>query len=383
MSKKKNTVTTNRTKGAVIALVILLVIAAAGVGVLGYYSSGFSDWSRIEAFFAADSGTPGDTNAPDDGENSTPPAATASYADLSVGNLIPTLYFNTDFDVKGYFADIYPYGLPQNFGIWFMSELYYTVLGGISPEVGKELCVVPLLQIDTAASDPLDIAIMYDGTLVYSSSECSIDGTEYPAGWQIDSIEVLQGFSFDDENLTEEAALKAVAAQIVAVSGLEHLRYFISQDEEVFYGENTKIIDEGVKQREMFTTLHFNTALDVNEYLLAQVSAESLVYQPLMISCNRGETVLSVMSLTQLTGEFSDLNNIVIVCDSTASNTLERTFVYCSEDFNYKGADYSAGWQCGELEFENALIVDAVAGKNFLKYFVSFDGEFAALEEAE
>ena len=376
MSKKKNTVTTNRTKGAVIALVILLVIAAAGVGVLGYYSSGFSDWSRIEAFFAADSGTPGDTNAPDDGENSTPPAATASYADLSVGNLIPTLYFNTNFDVKGYFADIYPYGLPQNFGILFMSETIYQALG-FMPEYGKSLVITPLKEVDANVSDALDIAIMYDGTVVYCSSECSVDGTEYPAGWQIDSIEVLQEFSFDG---TEDVAFKAIAAQIVATSGLEHLRYFISQDG-VFYNEAANIVDDGIQPREMFTTVYFDTSFDVAEYLIGQVTAESLVYQPLMIRC--GETLLSVMSLTQLTGSFEDINNIVIVCDSAASGTLEREFIYCSEDFYYKSSGYKAGWQCGELEFDNGLIVDAVAGKNFLKYFVSFDGEFAALEEAE
>lgn len=377
MSKKKNTVTTNRTKGAVIALVILLVIAAAGVGVLGYYSSGFSDWSRIEAFFAADSGTPGDTNAPDDGENPTPPAATASYADLSVGNLIPTLYFNTNFDVKGYFADIYPYGLPQNLGILFMSETIYQALG-FMPEYGKSLVITPLKEVDANVSDALDIAIMYDGTVVYCSSECSVDGTEYPAGWQIDSIEVLQEFSFIED--TEDVAFKAIAAQIVATSGLEHLRYFISQDG-VFYNEAANIVDDGIQQREMFTTVYFDTSFDVAEHLIGQLTAESLVYQPLMILC--GETLLSVMSLTQLTGSFEDINNIVIVCDSAASGTLEREFIYCSEDFYYKSSGYKAGWQCGELEFDNGLIVDAVAGKNFLKYFVSFDGEFAALEEAE
>lgn len=377
MSKKKNTVTTNRTKGAVIALVILLVIAAAGVGVLGYYSSGFSDWSRIEAFFAADSGTPGDTNAPDDGENPTPPAATASYADLSVGNLIPTLYFNTNFDVKGYFADIYPYGLPQNFGILFMSETIYQALG-FMPEYGKSLVITPLKEVDANVSDALDIAIMCDGTVVYCSSECSVDGTEYPAGWQIDSIEVLQEFSFIDD--TEDVAFKAIAAQIVATSGLEHLRYFISQDG-VFYNEAANIVDDGIQQREMFTTVYFDTSFDVAEHLIGQLTAESLVYQPLIIRC--GETLLSVMSLTQLTGSFEDINNIVIVCDSAASGTLEREFIYCSEDFYYKSSGYKAGWQRGELEFDNGLIVDTVAGKNFLKYFVSFDGEFAALEEAE
>lgn len=377
MSKKKNTVTTNRTKGAVIALVILLVIAAAGVGVLGYYSSGFSDWSRIEAFFAADSGTPGDTNAPDDGENSTPPAVAASYADLSVGNLIPTLYFNTNFDVKGYFADIYPYGLPQNFGILFMSETIYQALG-FMPEYGKSLVITPLKEVDANVSDALDIAIMYDGTVVYCSSECSVDGTEYPAGWQIDSIEVLQEFSFIED--TEDVAFKAMAAQIVATSGLEHLRYFISQDG-IFYNEAANIVDDGIQQREMFTTVYFDTSFDVAEHLIGQLTAESLVYQPLMILC--GETLLSVMSLTQLTGSFEDINNIVIVCDSAASGTLEREFIYCSEDFYYKSSGYKAGWQRGELEFDNGLIVDTVAGKNFLKYFVSFDGEFAALEEAE
>lgn len=377
MSKKKNTVTTNRTKGAVIALVILLVIAAAGVGVLGYYSSGFSDWSRIEAFFAADSGTPGDTNAPDDGENSTPPAVAASYADLSVGNLIPTLYFNTNFDVKGYFADIYPYGLPQNFGILFMSETIYQALG-FMPEYGKSLVITPLKEVDANVSDALDIAIMYDGTVVYCSSECSVDGTEYPAGWQIDSIEVLQEFSFIED--TEDVAFKAMAAQIVATSGLEHLRYFISQDG-VFYNEAANIVDDGIQQREMFTTVYFDTSFDVAEHLIGQLTAESLVYQPLMILC--GETLLSVMSLTQLTGSFEDINNIVIVCDSAVSGTLEREFIYCSEDFYYKSSGYKAGWQRGELEFDNGLIVDTVAGKNFLKYFVSFDGEFAALEEAE
>lgn len=377
MSKKKNTVTTNRTKGAVIALVILLVIAAAGVGVLGYYSSGFSDWSRIEAFFAADSGTPGDTNAPDDGENSTPPAVAASYADLSVGNLIPTLYFNTNFDVKGYFADIYPYGLPQNFGILFMSETIYQALG-FMPEYGKSLVITPLKEVDANVSDALDIAIMYDGTVVYCSSECSVDGTEYPAGWQIDSIEVLQEFSFIED--TEDVAFKAIAAQIVATSGLEHLRYFISQDG-VFYNEAANIVDDGIQQREMFTTVYFDTSFDVAEHLIGQLTAESLVYQPLIILC--GETLLSVMSLTQLTGSFEDINNIVIVCDSAASGTLEREFIYCSEDFYYKSSGYKAGWQRGELEFDNGLIVDTVAGKNFLKYFVSFDGEFAALEEAE
>lgn len=377
MSKKRNTVTTNRTKGAIIALVILLVIAAAGVGVLGYYSSGFSDWSRIEALFAADSGTPGDTNAPDDGENSTPPAAAASYADLSVGNLIPTLYFNTDFDVKGYFADVYPYGLPQNFGILFMSETIYQALG-FMPEYGKSLVITPLKEVDANVSDALDIAIMHDGTVVYCSSECSVDGTEYPAGWQIDSIEVLQEFSFIDD--TEDVAFKAIAAQIVATSGLEHLRYFISQDG-VFYNEAANIVDDGIQQREMFTTVYFDTSFDVAEHLIGQLTAESLVYQPLMIRC--GETLLSVMSLTQLTGSFEDINNIVIVCDSAASGTLEREFIYCSEDFYYRSSGYKAGWQCGELEFDNGLIVDAVAGKNFLKYFVSFDGEFAVLEEAE
>ena len=377
MSKKRNTSATSKTKGAVIAIVILLVIAAVGVGVLGYYSSGFSDWSRIEAFFAADSGTPGDTNAPDDGENPTPPAATASYADLSVGNLIPTLYFNTDFDVKGYFADVYPYGLPQNFGIWFMSELFYQARGFMS-EYGKSLVITPLKEVDANVSDALDIAVMYDETVVYCSSECSVDGTEYPAGWQIDSIEVLQEFSFIED--TEDVAFKAVAAQIVAASGLEHLRYFISQDG-VFYNEAANIVDDGIQQREMFTTLYFNTSFDVAEYLMGQLTAESLVYQPLMIRC--GETLLSVMSLTQLTGSFEDINNIVIVCDSAASGTLEREFIYCSEDFYYKSSGYKAGWQCGELEFDNGLIVDAVSGKNFLKYFVSFDGEFAALEEAE
>lgn len=377
MSKKKNTVTTNRTKGAVIAIVILLVIAAAGVGVLGYYSSGFSDWSRIEALFAADSGTPGDTNAPDDGENSTPPAAAASYSDLSVGNLIPTLYFNTDFDVKGYFADVYPYGLPQNFGIWFMSELFYQARGFMS-EYGKSLVITPLKEVDANVSDALDIAVMYDETVVYCSSECSVDGTEYPAGWQIDSIEVLQEFSFIDD--TEDVAFKAIAAQIVATSGLEHLRYFISQDG-VFYNEAANIVDDGIQQREMFTTVYFDTSFDVAEHLIGQLTAESLVYQPLMIRC--GETFLSVMSLAQTTGSFEDINNILIVCDSAASGTLEREIIYCSEDFYYRSSGYKAGWQCGELEFDNGLIVDAVAGKNFLKYFVSFDGEFAALEEAE
>ena len=377
MSKKRNTSATSRTKGAVIAIVILLVIAAAGVGVLGYYSSGFSDWSRIEAFFAADSGTPGDTNAPDDGENPTPPAEAASYVDLSVGNLIPTLYFNTNFDVKGYFADIYPYGLPQNFGILFMSELFYQARG-FMPEYGKSLVITPLKEVDANVSDALDIAVMYDGTVVYCSSECSVDGTEYPAGWQIDSIEVLQEFSFIED--TEDVAFKAIAAQIVAASGLEHLRYFISQDG-VFYNEAANIVDDGIQPREMFTTVYFDTSFDVAEHLIGQVTAESLVYQPLMIRC--GETLLSVMSLTQLTGSFEDINNIVIVCDSAASGTLEREFIYCSEDFYYKSSGYKAGWQCGELEFDNGLIVDAVAGKNFLKYFVSFDGEFAALEEAE
>lgn len=379
MSKKKNTVTTNRTKGALIALVILLVIAAAGVGVLGYYSSGFSDWSRIEAFFAADSGTPGDTNAPDDGENPTPPAATASYADLSVGNLIPTLYFNTDFDVKGYFAEVYPYGLPQNFGIWFMSETIYQALG-FMPEYGKSLVITPLKEVDASVSDPLDIAIMYDETtVVYTSSECAVNGSNYSAGWQVDCLDIFQDFSFDDVE-TEEDAFKAIAAQIVATSGLEHLRYFISQDG-VFYNEAANIVDDGIQQREMFTTVYFDTSFDVAEHLIGQLTAESLVYQPLMIVC--GETLLSVMSLTQLTGSFEDINNIVIVCDSAASGTLEREFIYCSEDFYYKSSGYKAGWQCGELEFDNGLIVDAVSGKNFLKYFVSFDGEFAALEEAE
>lgn len=376
MSKKRNTSATSKTKGAVIAIVILLVIAATGVGVLGYYSSGFSDWSRIEALFAADSGTPGDTNTPDDGENPTPPAAAASYSDLSVGNLIPTLYFNTDFDVKGYFADVYPYGLPRNFGIWFMSETIYQALG-FMPEYGKSLVITPLKEVDANVSDALDIAVMYDETVVYCSSECSVDGTEYPAGWQIDSIEVLQEFSFDD---TEDVAFKAIAAQIVATSGLEHLRYFISQDG-VFYNEAANIVDDGIQPREMFTTVYFNTDFDVAEHLIGQLTAESLVYQPLMIRC--GETFLSVMSLAQLTGSFEDINNILIVCDSAASGTLEREIIYCSEDFYYRSSGYKAGWQCGELEFDNGLIVDAVAGKNFLKYFVSFDGEFAALEEAE
>lgn len=381
MSKRRNTIATSRTKGAVIALVILLVIAAAGVGVLGYYSSGFSDWSRIEALFAADSDTPGDTNAPDDGENPTPPAATASYADLSVGNLIPTLYFNTDFDVKGYFADVYPYGLPQNFGIWFMSELAYQMLG-FMPEYGKSLVITPLKEVDASVSDPLDIAIMYDETtVVYTSSECAVNGSNYSAGWQVDCLDIFRDFSFDDVE-TEEDAFKAIAAQIVATSGLEHLRYFISQDG-VFYNEAANIVDDGIQQREMFTTLYFNTAFDVSEYLLAQVSANSLAYQPLVVLCSDGETALSVMSLTQLTGNFEDINTIVIVCDSTTSSTPEMEFIYCSEDFYYNSSEYKAGWQCGELEFDNALIVDTVAGKNFLKYFVSFDGEFAALEEAE
>ena len=175
-------------------------------------------------------------------------------------------------------------------------------------------------------------------------------------------------------------AFKAIAAQIVAASGLEHLRYFISQDG-VFYNEAANIVDDGIQQREMFTTVYFDTSFDVAEHLIGQLTAESLVYQPLMIRC--GETFLSVMSLAQTTGSFEDINNILIVCDSAASGTLEREIIYCSEDFYYRSSGYKAGWQCGELEFDNGLIVDAVAGKNFLKYFVSFDGEFAALEEAE
>lgn len=388
MSKKRNTVASNRTKGAVIAIVILLVIAAAGVGVLGYYSSGFSDWSRIESYFAADSGTPDDGNTSDDdadpspdAQDPTPPAVAASYADLSVGNLIPTLYFNTDFDVKGYFADMYPYGLPQNFGIWFMSELYYQVFGSFEADFGKELCVVPLTQVDAAASDPLDIAILFDDTVVYTSSECSVNGVNYPGGWYIDHIKVLQDFSLDDENITEEVVFKAVAAQIVATSGLEHLRYFISQDDGIFYDESANIEDEGIRHGEMFDTLYFNTGFDVDEYLIGRLTAESLIYQPLMVLCIDGETALSVMSLTQLTGNPEDIDNIVIIFDClvSSSGTSEQTIVYCSKDFSYKNVDYSAGWQCGELELDNAFIVDAVAGKNFLKFFVSYDGEFAAL----
>lgn len=61
----KNTKQSRKANGWLTALIVILMIACVGVGLIGYYSAGFSDWSDFEAAFGGDKQPADET--PDDG----------------------------------------------------------------------------------------------------------------------------------------------------------------------------------------------------------------------------------------------------------------------------------------------------------------------------
>ena len=84
--------------GILIAAVVILMCACVAIGLIGYYSVGFTDWTKFGG-----EAPPAEPATPDELE--VPEEPVKYYSNIEVGDILGTVYFNKDFDIKSFLAE--------------------------------------------------------------------------------------------------------------------------------------------------------------------------------------------------------------------------------------------------------------------------------------
>ena len=354
-----------------INIVILLVIVAAGVGVLGYYSSGFADWSTIQEALGI--------NYSDEQsfEESEPPTKSVSYSRIYTGDTVSRLYFNKDVDLKIYLSDTFqdaqwtsipllgfgsgqPYinNSPRNEKV--IALVSGAELNGVNGNEWSEEDVA-LVCIDGSTTD----THLWDYSIIYSSKE----------GWTIE-----ENF-LDINSKTEvfpEMGLPIVVTEIYAQN---IFRAFMSTDN-IFSVDSISEKYVEIVKGDILSTIFFNTAYNLKE--LYDADALNLIsmsfYATTPSEGTRGPEV-RIMALPgyAVTRNFDDADEIFIILTIRDGENYKYEIVYSSMVTSTPYGDVTeAGWQKSSYTFNDAVYMcGGYFGQNIGRTIISSNDVFA------
>ena len=383
------------------ALVVILMIACVGVGLIGYYSAGFSDWSDFEAAFGGNT----DTEEPDVEDPDDSLAVTASYTPIEEGDFVKRIYFNKDFDVKS----LFPGNVEKYATIFFFSSYYSDMEAGENLEYMNKVLFVgnPSMIASTDASEDT-VGIFYsksdDVQVIYLSSACTIDGVEYEAGWHIedDYIDIFVSPEITEELFNTSDGFESIAVsancEVYQIIGQNIFKYFISADG-VFAEEPGEYVP--IETGDVISQLYFNTDLDLKEFISAHFDVLPFTMVSPVIYMN-GDYIKIMMYTGLILADGSTYEDFMAVKDElilvaiisnergdTEVKVLYSSFAGSLPEF---GTVETAGWQTDRLNLDArgqaGIVADinmsssSVTGQNVFKYFISAnDGVFADVSE--
>lgn len=170
-NKTRNTQSRSKATAWLTALIVILMIACVGVGLIGYYSAGFSDWSQFEAAFGGDKQpadeTPGTGKSEENGFNTV--ITNSERVLLAVSAATTAAESNTV--SKTLTATVLPEDAPDKSVDW--SVAWYVPLEG-EPDVTDYVTVTP-------QSDGSNIATVkahqgFEGASIYITVTTRIGG---------------------------------------------------------------------------------------------------------------------------------------------------------------------------------------------------------------
>lgn len=372
-------------------IVVLLTIVCVGVGLVGYYSAGFSDWSVFEEAFSIGkqpaNETPGDGgNVEEPGDIEEPVAA---YKTIQLNDLLPRVYFNKDFDVKGYINEMYPNGLTDEIGIKISNNSrdgHY--------DQDRNLILAPMNKISNFKPAgieyaPNDFAIILAGPYIpsgyeatnifYVSRAIESDSLTVQEGW-LTQNEYFNLMKLDFDNPGESTEPADTQIRVVEIYGQDIFRNFISTDG-VFYDAAEKNIATSsyiIAAGDIVPVMYFDTDFDVKAYFetlpqgLAMAAMMSTVIGDIS---EESYYTLMVCSIGMFTGVFQDYNEIVIV----ATSNTDTQIIYSSKACELQGVTVETpGWQCDKIDLrEKGLTSYAVQeptiGMNLCPFISSYD----------
>lgn len=372
-------------------IVVLLTIVCAGVGLVGYYSAGFSDWSDFEEAFSI--GKQPANEAPGDGGNVEEPGdieePVAAYKAIKLNDLLPRVYFNKDFDVKGYINEMYPNGLTDGIGI----KISNNSRNG-QYDQDRNLILAPMTKIIDFKSlgieyAPNDFAIILAGRYIpsgyeatnifYVSRAIESDSLTVQEGW-LTQNEYFDLMKLDFDNPGESTEPADTQIRVVEIYGQDIFRNFISTDG-VFYDAAEKNIATSsyiIAAGDIVPVMYFDTDFDVKAYF--ETLPQGLGMAAMMstvIGDISEESYYSLMvcSIAMFTGVFQDYNEIVIV----ATSNTDTQIIYSSKACELQGVTVETpGWQCDKIDLrEKGLTSYAVQeptiGMNLCPFISAYD----------
>lgn len=201
--------------GILIAAVVILMCACVAIGLIGYYSVGFTDWTKFGG-----EAPPAETETPDELEVPEEPVEIEPvkyYSNIEVGDILGTVYFNKDFDIKSFLAE----SIGEN-----QSDYNYLRIEGGSATGNNWQIIVAYLFDESLADDGVVMIgcegfdTIEDGLIYISDDFCVDEGQDIwmEAGWHIEG---------DSINLTEAGVSRLEVTEVV---GQNLFKYFISGD---------------------------------------------------------------------------------------------------------------------------------------------------------
>lgn len=372
-------------------IVVLLTIVCVGVGLVGYYSAGFSDWSDFEEAFSIGkqpaNETPGDGgNVEEPGDIEEPVAA---YKTIQLNDLLPRVYFNKDFDVKGYINEMYPNGLTDEIGIKISNNSrdgHY--------DQDRNLILAPLSKISDFKSlgieyAPNDFAIILAGPYIpsgyeatnifYVSRAIESDSLTVQEGW-LTQNEYFDLMKLDFDNPGESMGAADNQIRVIEVHGQDVFRNFMSADG-VFYDaakQNIASRSYGIAAGDIVPVMYFDTDFDVKAYFETLPQGLGLAaMMSTVIGDISKESYFSLMvcSIAMFTGVFQDYNEIVIV----ATSNTDTQIIYSSKACELQGVTVETpGWQCDKIDFREKGLTSYTAqeptiGMNLCPFISAYD----------
>ncbi len=365
--------------------VVLLTIVCVCVGLVGYYSAGFSDWSDFEEAFSIGK-QPANETPGDDGNVKEPVAA---YKTIHLNDLLPRVYFNKDFDVKGYINEMYPNGLTDEIGIKISNNSrdgHY--------DQDRNLILAPLSKISDFKSlgieyAPNDFAIILAGPYIpsgyeatnifYVSRAIESDSLTVQEGW-LTQNEYFDLMKLDFDNPGESMGAADNQIRVIGVHGQDVFRNFMSADG-VFYDaaeQNIASLSYGITAGDIVPVMYFNTDFDVKAYFETLPQGLGLAaMMSTVIGDISKESYFSLMvcSIAMFTGVFQDYNEIVIV----ATSNTDTQIIYSSKACDIEGfAVETPGWQCDKIDFREKGLTSYTAqeptiGMNLCPFISAYD----------
>lgn len=196
--------------GILIAAVVILMCACVAIGLIGYYSVGFTDWTKFGG-----EAPPAEPATPDELE--VPEEPVKYYSNIEVGDILGTVYFNKDFDIKSFLAE----SIGEN-----QSDYNYLRIEGGST-TGNNWQIIVAYLFDESFADGCIVMIgcegfdtIEDGLIYISDDFCVNTGQDLwmEAGWHIEG---------DSINLIEAGVSRLEVTEVV---GQNLFKYFISGD---------------------------------------------------------------------------------------------------------------------------------------------------------